>query len=36
MVKLHDDYNFKLKYGKAWSGMRLALDMIHGKYEDCF
>jgi hypothetical protein len=24
MVKLQDDYNFKLKFSKAWSGMRLA------------
>jgi hypothetical protein len=31
MVKLEGDYNFKLKYSKAWSGMRLALDKIHGK-----
>jgi hypothetical protein len=36
MVKLEGDYNFKLKYSKAWLGMRLALDKIHGKYEDCF
>ncbi|XP_044948893.1 uncharacterized protein LOC123398495 [Hordeum vulgare subsp. vulgare] len=36
MVKLQDQYNFKLKYSKAWAGMRLALDKINGKYEDSF
>lgn len=35
-TKLQDDYNFKLKYSKAWAGMRSALDQINGKYEDCF
>ena len=34
--KLEDDYGIKLKYSKAWAGMKLALQHIHGKYEESF
>ena len=34
--KLEGDYGIKLKYSKAWSGMKLALEQIHGKYEENF
>jgi len=34
--KLESEYGVKLKYSKAWSGMKLALEQIHGKYEDSF
>ena len=34
--KLEEKYEIKLKYSKAWSGMRLALDQIHGNYEETF
>jgi len=34
--KLEGDYGIKLKYSKAWSGMKVALDQIHGKYEESF
>jgi hypothetical protein len=34
--KLEGDYGIKLKYSKAWSGMKLALEQIHGKYEESF
>jgi hypothetical protein len=34
--KLEDDYGIKLKYSKAWSGMKVALEQIHGKYEESF
>ena len=34
--KLEDDYGIKLKYSKAWSGMKLAIDQIHGRYEESF
>ena len=34
--KLEDDYGIKLKYSKAWVGMKLALHHIHGKYEESF
>ena len=27
------DYGIKLKYSKVWSGMKVALEQIHGKYE---
>ena len=36
MDKLGGDYGIKLKYSKAWSGMKLALEQIHGKYEESF
>ncbi|KAF0887507.1 hypothetical protein E2562_002237 [Oryza meyeriana var. granulata] len=35
-LKLQEDYQIKLKYSKAWSGMKLALEQIHGKYEESF
>ena len=34
--KLETDYGIKLKYSKAWSGMKVALEQIHGKYEESF
>ncbi|XP_044960337.1 uncharacterized protein LOC123411455 isoform X1 [Hordeum vulgare subsp. vulgare] len=34
--KLEDEFNIKLKYNKAWDGMKVALYQIHGSYEDCF
>ncbi|RLN42345.1 putative mudrA protein - maize transposon MuDR [Panicum miliaceum] len=34
--KVESDYGIKLKYSKAWSGMNLALQQIHGKYEESF
>ena len=34
--KLETDFGIKLKYSKAWSGMKVAMDKIHGKYEDSF
>ena len=34
--KLESDYGIKLKYSKAWSGMKVALEQIHSKYEDFF
>jgi hypothetical protein len=34
--KLEDDYGIKLKYSKAWASMKLALQHIHGKYEETF
>ncbi|KAF0903663.1 hypothetical protein E2562_028372 [Oryza meyeriana var. granulata] len=33
---LEEQYEIKLKYSKAWSGLKLALEKIHGKYEECF
>ena len=34
--KLEGDYGIKLKYSKAWSGLQVALDQIHGSYEKSF
>jgi hypothetical protein len=34
--KLQDEYNSNLDYNKAWHGMKVALDQIHGSYEDSF
>ena len=34
--KLEGDYGIQLKYSKAWSGMKVALEQIHGKYEESF
>jgi len=28
--KLEGDYGIQLKYSKAWSGMKIALEQIHG------
>ena len=34
--KLEGDFGIKLKYSKAWSSLKVALDQIHGKYEESF
>ena len=34
--KVEGDYGIKLKYSKAWSGLKLALEQVHGKYEEIF
>jgi hypothetical protein len=34
--KLEVDFGIKLNYSKAWSGMKLALQQIHGTYEESF
>ena len=34
--KLEGGYGIKLKYSKAWSGMKVALEKIHGQYEESF
>jgi hypothetical protein len=34
--KLEGDYGIKIKYSKAYSGLQLALQQIHGKYEESF
>jgi hypothetical protein len=34
--KLESDYDIKLKYSKAWSGLKVALEQIHGTYEESF
>jgi hypothetical protein len=34
--KLEEKYEIKLKYSKAWSGMKKAIDQIHGTYEESF
>jgi len=34
--KLEGDFGIKLKYSKVWSGLKVALDQIHGKYEESF
>ena len=34
--KLDEDYGIKLKYSQAWSGMKCALEQIHGTYEESF
>ena len=34
--KVEGDYGIKLKYSKAYSGMQLALQQIHGKYDESF
>ena len=34
--KLEGDYGIQLKYSKSWSGLKLALDQIHGTYEESF
>lgn len=34
--KLEEQYEIKLKYSKAWYGMKLALKQIHGSYEKSF
>lgn len=34
--KLEERYAIKLKYSKAWSGMKKAMEQIHGTYEESF
>ena len=34
--KLKSEFGIKLKYSKAWSGFQVALEQIHGKYEESF
>ncbi|BAH95535.1 Os12g0168500 [Oryza sativa Japonica Group] len=34
--KLEEKYEIKVKYSKAWLGVYVALDQIHGKYEENF
>jgi len=34
--KLESEFGIKLKYSKAWSGMKVALEQIHGRYEESF
>ena len=34
--KLEGDFGIKLKYSKVWSGLKVALDQILGKYEESF
>ena len=34
--KVEGDYGIKLKYSKAWSGLKIALEQVHGKYEESF
>ena len=29
--KLEDHFGIKLKYSKVWSGLKVALDQIHGE-----
>jgi hypothetical protein len=33
---LEGDFGIKLRYSKAWSSLKVALDQIHGKYEESF
>jgi len=34
--KLEGDYGIKLKYLKAWCGLKVALQQVHGKYSESF
>jgi hypothetical protein len=34
--KLESDFGIKLKYSKSWSSLKVALEQIHGKYEESF
>ena len=34
--KLEGDYGIKLKYSQAWSGLKVALQQVHGKYSKSF
>lgn len=34
--KLEGDFGIKLKYSKAWSGLTVALDQVHGTYDESF
>ncbi|XP_048545609.1 uncharacterized protein LOC125524614 isoform X1 [Triticum urartu] len=33
---LQGDYKIRLKYSKAWAGITLASEQLHGKYDDSF
>ena len=35
-AKLAGDFGIKLKYSKAWSSLKVALEQVHGKYEESF
>ena len=35
-AKLEGDFGIKLKYSKAWSDLKVALEQVHGKYEESF
>ncbi|WVZ96790.1 hypothetical protein U9M48_042382 [Paspalum notatum var. saurae] len=34
--KLEGDYGIKLKYSKAWSDLKQAVEQVHGKYDETF
>jgi hypothetical protein len=34
--KLEDEFHIKVSYNKAWSGRQIALDQIHGSWEENF
>jgi len=34
--KLEEQYDIKVKYSRAWAGMKLALNQVHGTYTDSF
>ena len=34
--KLEGDHDIKLKYSKAWVGLKAAIEQIHGKYDESF
>jgi hypothetical protein len=34
--KLEDEFHVKVSYNKAWSGRQVALDQIHGSWEENF
>jgi hypothetical protein len=34
--KLEEQYQIKLKYSKAWAGMKLAKEQVHGTYNESF
>jgi hypothetical protein len=34
--KVEADYGIKLKYSKAWSVLKVALEQVHGTYEESF
>ena len=35
-AKLEGDFGIKLKYFKSWSSLKVALEQVHGKYEESF
>jgi hypothetical protein len=34
--KLEEQYEIKLKYSKAWAGLKLAVQQVHGTYNESF